>query len=116
MPTVKRFRTLGQIPKKEPVVETTPSSLTPKRKNVKRFRPRATRSDRRHRFTLRISKQPWDQVKELSINCGGSETGASLNNIVNDLIGHALDSIEICESIRRKYPQAQQIIKIRTWG
>jgi hypothetical protein len=115
MPTVKRFRKLGEIRKSEPPKENTISPV-PDRKTVRRFRTRATRCDKKHRFTLRIAKDPWNNIKELYLNCGGSETGASLNVIVNMLLEHALNTPEIYESIQKKYPSTDSYIKIRTWG
>ena len=112
MPEVKRFRKLGEITKKEPQTSTHP---LPDRKIVHRFRTRATRSDKKHRFTLRIANEPWSNIKELSINCGGSESGASLNKIANLLLEYALNTPEICEKIQEQYPNSDQVIKIRTW-
>lgn len=118
MPIVKRFRKLGEIKTNKSHSEETIAPPPPiaERKTVHRFRTRATRCDKKHRFTLRIAHEPWTELKELSINCGASDTGASLNKIANLLIEYALNNPDICAEIQSKYPNPDQVIKIRTWG
>lgn len=126
MPVIKRFRTLGQIKiyniSKQEKASNEPKPI-PKHKphkNVQRFKTytetRKRRSDRKHRYPLRIAYSEWDRIKELSLNCGGTETGASLNVILNKLLSSALDNKEIINKIVTEYPNRNEYISIRTWG
>lgn len=119
MPTVKRFRTLGSLKKIEENGQAKKDITPVKRSNkVQRFQTytevRKRRSDRKHRFSLRIAYKEWDRVKELSLNCGGPETGASLNVIVNKLLLYALEDENCINKILSEYPSRPEYIAIRT--
>lgn len=121
MPVVKRFRTLGQTRENSVPTEDKTSPIEDKpHKTVQRFKTftetRKRRSDRKHRFSLRIAHTEWDKIKELSLNCGSSETGASLNVIVVKLLREAIGNPEIVNKILAEYPDRDEIIAIRTWG
>lgn len=113
MPEVKRFRTLGQMRHKEP---SSPPPEPEKTKVIRRVKPRKIRSDKKHRFTLRIAEKPWAKLRELSLNCGGSAKGASYNVICNKLIEHALANDEIVKKIISEYPAGSAVVMIRPWG
>lgn len=85
---------------------------------IRRFPKEAKqhRRDRKHRFTLRVPIAIWQEIQELSFNCGGSTAGATLNCIMEELISRALIDEEIINQIMSHYPEKPEIIKIRNWG
>ena len=118
MPVVKRFRPLGQVKIKRSQGELETDHKEIHGKVIKRFKPLSDerrRSDRKHRYPLRVDKKLWNRIWEFSINCGGSGSGASLNVILNKLIVRALDDEGITTQIRNEYPDREEFIKIRTW-
>lgn len=126
LPTVKRFaslRTLGQpvLKIKTPADnQQQPTQPIPHKKDGVRLLktvPRKTRSDKKHRFTLRIATDLWNQIRELSINSGGIEKGASFNVLCIELITQALSNEDIMEIVSKKFPlvNGNKFVRIRTW-
>lgn len=130
MPAVRRFRPLGKVqPVRREICEKTitqtrltQTTESKEQKNeIKRFQPlsdpeRRIRNDRKHRYPLRVENGLWQRVWELSLNCGGSASGASLNVILTKLILHALDDEGIVKRIEDEFPNKRdEFIKIRSW-
>lgn len=126
MPVVKRFRPLGQVRlvRHEPRLVTENKSYVTEEQNptaakvISRFQPLSDhkrRADRKHRYPLRTDTVLWDRIWEMSLNCGGSGSGASLNVILNKLIAYALDDQSIIKRIAEEFPVRSEFIKIRSW-
>lgn len=119
MPIVKRIRPLGQPRLVHENTKKTNSEETIYKKKVRRFQPltdQRRRKDKKHRYPLRVENELWEKIWELSLNCGSTKSGASLNMILIKLISYALEDETIYKRIQDEFPQRTEFIRIRSWG
>lgn len=71
-------------------------------------RKRKTRSDKKHKYLLRMEQKMWDRIRVLSFN-----TRLSYNVILDKLITASLENEEVINALYLVHPRESSYIMIR---